>query len=160
MMDFLSRTEFHQFYSANLRGSLFSAFLTLSGFLFSAHTFIITHMKKEMYDTEEYQKRVTDLRRLNENLTYYGNLRRLSGLLVATIVMTLIASVLQLTLGLIPANWSAILCLIAAGCAIIGLVVDILLMWGNLRQWFTDVEAATAQRQKTPPVTPPVNASS
>ena len=41
----------YDFYASNLRGSFFTGFLALGGFLMSAKTFIIVNMKKEVYDS-------------------------------------------------------------------------------------------------------------
>ncbi|MCK6586798.1 MAG: hypothetical protein L6Q76_04345, partial [Polyangiaceae bacterium] len=74
--------EFHEFYAHSMRGSLFTGFLTLSGFLFSVNTFIVVNMKKELYDHVSYFEKVTRLQGVNPNLTFYGPLRRLSRLLL------------------------------------------------------------------------------
>jgi hypothetical protein len=43
-----------RFYGENIRGSLFTGFLTLGGFLLSLKTFIIVKMKENVYDDERY----------------------------------------------------------------------------------------------------------
>jgi hypothetical protein len=158
IIQFLTGDGLHKFYAASLRGSLFAGFLTLSGFLFSAHTFIIVHMKKEMYDTESYKKRLAAIQILNGDHSYYGGLRRLSRLLITTTALALIASVLQLTLGLVEANWCAVVCLAAASVAIVLLVISLLVIALNLRTWFDDLEDASRQEPATKqgPTSPPV----
>jgi hypothetical protein len=127
--------SFHAFYASDLRGDIFAACLTLSGFLYAAYTFIIVHMKSEVYDTEEY-KRVFEMHRTaNKTLTLYGPLRKLSKRLFRTVIATLIAAVLQFSLGLIPYNWAAVICLLAGAYAIYELARGIQIVNKNLSGW-------------------------
>lgn len=129
-----------QFYAANLRGSLFSGFLTLTGFLFAIKTFIVLNMKKEVYETAEYHVRVAEMRQVNPTLRIYGPLTRLSDFLFWSIVFSLVASVSQLTIGLIPAKWAVVVCLSAAVVAIGLLLASLLLIRMNLNSLFEILE--------------------
>src|SRR5262245_31540304 len=54
----LDGQRFADFYARNLRGSLFTGFLTLSGFLLSAKTFIVVKMKESLYEQDFYTRRL------------------------------------------------------------------------------------------------------
>lgn len=123
-----------------VRPSFFSGFLTITGFLLAAHTFIVTHMKKEMYDRESYHKLVSERRQLNPNHSYYGPLRRFSGFLLATMLMSLGTAVLQVTYGLAGTERAAFVCVGFAGATITLLVISVILMAINLRAWFMSLE--------------------
>src|SRR4051794_31887384 len=90
---------FQQFYATNLRGSLFSGFLTLTGFLFTVKTFLVINMKKELYDTQAYRDRHEAYLSTNPDLKLYAPLRRLSRWLLAAVVSSLVTAVSQLTVG-------------------------------------------------------------
>lgn len=132
--------SFHAFYASDLRGDIFAACLTLSGFLYAAYTFIIVHMKTEVYDTPQY-KAVFDLQRSgNSKLSRYGPLRNLSNRLFKTVVATLVAAVMQFTVGLIPYNWAAVLCLLAGAYSIYELAHGVHIVHVNLRDWLSGLE--------------------
>lgn len=141
MYDFFFGCEFHHFYAASMRGSFFSGFLTLGGFLFSANTFIVIHMKKEVYEHAQYLRRLKEIRTVNPDHSHYGGLKRLSQLLVVSLSVSLIASIFQLTVGLAPYNLAAMLCILVAIAALILLGVSIYMMATNLQQWFIDLES-------------------
>ncbi|MHC4880577.1 MAG: hypothetical protein ACYTGL_29350 [Planctomycetota bacterium] len=130
----------YQFFADNLRDSLFSGFLALAGFLFSAKTFIVIHMKEKLYDSSEYKNKFEKLRRVNPALTKYGPLRRLSSFLFWSVLCSLITALLQLTVGLIEEEWAAWLCLSAAVVAILTLAASMILVSLNLRAWLAGLE--------------------
>src|SRR4051812_12616810 len=91
---------FVDFYSKNLRSGIFSAFLTLSGFLLSAMTFIILNMKKEVYDHKGHKKRVIEERiRAGKHIKFYAPLDRFTTTLTATIALCMLTSLMQFSLG-------------------------------------------------------------
>ena len=45
------RAELHVYFAEHLRGSLFSGFLTLGGFLLSLQMFIVVKIKEDLYDS-------------------------------------------------------------------------------------------------------------
>jgi hypothetical protein len=131
---------FYQFYASNLRASLFSGFLTLTGFLFAVKTFFILNLKKELYDRDGYLRRIRDGRALNPKLTVFGPLKRLSRFLLCAVGLSLIASVSQMTLGLAPFWWAAVICLVAATAAVVALTSVLCLVSANLKDWFQFME--------------------
>jgi hypothetical protein len=139
--------SFYAFYAANLRGSLFSGFLTLGSFLVAVNTFIVVNMKKELYDTAAYREQVKSRRQLSAangkrcRVTFFGPLRRLSGCLFWAIVFALLTAVSQLTIGLIPSRWTAVACIGLAALTILILLALLLIVRRNLSCWFGFMEA-------------------
>lgn len=135
---------FH-FFESSIRASLFSGFLAISGFLMTAHTFLVTHMKEKLYDNDIYKERILAARRVQKlshlpAVPYYGTLRNLSKLMMWSVFFCLITSGLQVSLGLYPSNKAAIVCI---GCAIIAfilLVANVVFIALNLKGWFDDLE--------------------
>lgn len=139
------------FYASNLRASLFSGFLTLTGFLFSVKTFLIVNLKKEVYENAKYKQRVSERRQLNKAITTFGPLRRFSNLLLATIIASLTTSVSQLTIGIIHSNISAIVCLTFAVATIILLSICLFVSAKNLSDWFGFLEAESVETEGKSP---------
>lgn len=137
---FLGDSSWHDAYSKNMRSYLFSGFFTLSGFLLSAHTFIVIHMKKEIYDTDKYRQRVIERRGVTRGHTHYGALTRLSLLLIGSVAMALVTSILQFTVGLYPANWAVLICTGMAAITAAALLGSLVAIWGNIKAWLKDIE--------------------
>lgn len=140
MMAFLMEHCFHDIYAGAMRTGLFSGFMTVTGFLLTAHAFIIVHMKKEFYDQEFYRKRIEEARQINKSHTYYGALSRLSKLLTFSVAMSLTTAVFQFSIGLIHRNWAAMSCIVIAAVTAIVLGMSIFVIRANLKQWFEDIE--------------------
>ena len=138
--------KFFTFYAANLRGSLFSGFLTLGSFLVAVNTFLIVNLKKEVYDHATYKQRVHDAKQGNPSASFFGPLRRLAKLLLATIVLCLSTAVAQLTVGVLFTNWiSAAICIGLAGVSILLLAFVLWKVHQNLTDWFDFIET-TAEK--------------
>ena len=87
-------------------------------------------------------------------MSYYGPLRRLTRSLWLATVACLLASFSQLTIGLVQERWAAIMCISAAGVAMILLLVVLAFMQLNLRKLFKFIEAERAEKpQPTETVT-------
>jgi hypothetical protein len=141
-------SEFVKFYAENLRGNLFSGFLTLAGFLLSAKTFIVIHLQKEIYAKRHYHDRIRDLRKIDSTLKYYAPLRNLSRLLFWTILTSLLAAIAQVTIGLISHACAVWLCVILAITAIVFLFVSFCVMSASLRDWFNFLEDEAEKEQE------------
>lgn len=127
------------FYAKNLRGSLFTGFLALGGFLMSAKTFIIVNMKKEVYDSAKYKQDWLDGRELNGAENYpplFRPLRRLSNILFYTITFSFIASISQLTIGLFESISSVVACAFLVILAACFLMLSLYLIKKNLATMF------------------------
>ena len=135
------------FYATNLRGSLFAGFLTLGSFLAAVNTFVIVNLKKEVYDHEAYVKRVSDRREIDGNVTFYGPLRRLSALMIWTIICSLLTATIQLTIGVVVRyNAAAVVCLAAAAFTMALLFFALWIIRRNLKEWFTFWEAQACKK--------------
>lgn len=132
-------SDFGPFYSKNLRGSLFTGFLTLGGFLLSLKTFIVVNMKKEVFDTDDYKAEWEEQKKLdtaNKMGQRFEPLRYLSTTLFLSIASCVITSVLQLTLGLSDTFWAAIICLWTALVSVLFLLRSLWLIRVNLNRMF------------------------
>ena len=135
---------FGPFYGKSLRGSLFTGFLTLGGFLLSLKTFIVVNMKKEVFDTEDYKAEWEEQKKLdaaNKMGPRFEPLRYLSTTLFLSIASCVITSVLQLTIGLADIFWAAIICLWAALVSVLFLLRSLWLIRVNLNRMFDFLDA-------------------
>lgn len=137
-------SDFGPFYGKNLRGSLFTGFLTLGGFLLSLKTFIVVNMKKEVFDTEDYRAEWEEQKKLDKASKMgprFEPLRYLSATLFLSIASCVITSVLQLTLGLAETFWAAMICLWAALVSVLFLLRSLWLIRINLNRMFDFLDA-------------------
>lgn len=134
---------FYELYATGMRSSLFTGFLTLSGFLLAAKTFVVVNMKKEVYDNEKYQENFKTQRRLDQTMRLYGPLESLARSLVLNVALCLGTAASQFTVGLIPSPFAAAVCLALAAAAIVFLAVSLVRIRRNLKMMFywLDVEA-------------------
>lgn len=108
----------------------------------SLKAFIVVKLKENVFDTEVYKNKLKELRKINPGLTLYGPVKRLSQLLFLTISSAVVASVSQLTVGLVE-NWIAVLfCVFVAAFAISMLVATLLLIKSTLDEWLEYLEEA------------------
>jgi hypothetical protein len=144
----LNDDAFTTFYSEKLRSSLFSAFLTLGGFLYSLKTFILIKMKENVYDTDWYKARLDDLRKYNARLSHYGPLRRLSDLLFFTVMGALCSALAQFSIGFINHWVAAVLAIYVAICALGMFIISLFEIKRNLNDWFKYLEDASSSKTK------------
>ncbi len=130
------------YYAKNIRGSLFAGFLTVGSFLLSLKAFIVVKLKENVFDTQVYKDKLTELRKINPELTLYGPVKRLSKLLFVTISSAITASVSQLTIGLIDCWTAVLLCAFLAVFAMAMLVATLLLIRRTLDEWLEYLEEA------------------
>jgi len=129
-------------YVKAMRASMFTGFLTLSGFLLSATTFVIIQMKKEVYGEQFYLDRCRKQRKYGKGEPMYAPLRRLSRVLMLAIALSLFASLSQVTVGLYETFTAVVFCYTSGILAMAGVAVVLGLMTKNLRAWFDDLDAA------------------
>lgn len=144
----VSEGKVFTFYAESLRSDLFNGFLALAGFMLAAKTFIVIHMKQEVYGKEEYGKRFYERRELvgESKATRYGSLRRMSDALYWIVVSSVVAALSQFTVGLVPWSLAALLCLGTAVFAIWKLVQGLCLMKENLNSWFDMIDDEENER--------------
>lgn len=128
--------DVYAFYKTNIRSYFFMAFITMGGFLLSLKTFIVINIKKELYDCDQYKKWFTESKELNPDLKLYGPLIRLGNFLIYCVIFSILTSVSQLTIGLIPSAYASMFC-IALAC---GTIVWVFRAWWEIKQslssWF------------------------
>lgn len=138
-----------EFYAKNIRGSLFTGFLTMGSFLLSLKTFIVVKLKENIFDSQKYKDELENSKKLNPNLTLYGPVKRLSQLLFISIISAIGTSILQLTIGLIQ-KWPATLfCLFFAAFTLSMLIATLLLIKGILDVWLDRSEQMYSDSKKT-----------
>lgn len=133
-------TQLIEFFSSNIRASLFGGFLTVGGFLFSLKTFIIIKMKEEVYDHQAYIKRYNEQKKFDDILKQYGPLQRLSHLLFASVLSSIITAVTQFSIGLIANKLAVIICIWTASFSLCLLIISLILIKRNLDEWFNFLE--------------------
>lgn len=132
--------QFHEFFADNLRDSLFSGFLVMAGFLFSAKTFVLIHMKEKVYDSPGYEKRLADRRISKPGLTRHGPLTRFSKLLFVSVLASLLTAILQLALGLVASDKAAWACITVAVIATCSITVALFLIQANIKDWLYGID--------------------
>ncbi|WP_027147719.1 hypothetical protein [Methylobacter tundripaludum] len=128
------------YYAKNIRGSLFTGFLTVGSFLLSLKAFIVVKLKENIFDSDIYKKKLQERRKLNPDLTLYGPVKRLSLLLFVTISSAITASVSQLSVGLLQCWQATFFCIFVSVFAISMLVSCLLLIKSTLDEWLDYLE--------------------
>jgi len=130
-------TNIQYIYEEKLRIPLFTGLLTIAGFLLTLKTFIVVHIKKELYDSDEYLDLIASMRRQNPKIELYAPIARLAELLLLAVIMALTTSFLQITLGFYGSSF------VAAVCVSFGITTLILIAFAwwqiraNVRDLFT-----------------------
>lgn len=103
-------------------------------------TFILVTMKQNVFDDAEYIKNYKKLVKFDQSLKRYAPLIQLKDILYVSVYMTIVAAIVQLTIGLIP-HWSMALFSLFVAILSIVLVIDSLnLIKRNLDYWLNDRE--------------------
>lgn len=128
------------YYEKHIRGNLFAGLIAVGGFLMTGKTFILVTMKQNVFDDAEYVKNYEKLVKFDQSLKRYAPLIQLKDILYASVYMTIIAAIVQLTIGLIP-HWSMALFSLFVAILSIVLVIDSLnLIKRNLDYWLNERE--------------------
>lgn len=130
------------YYAKNIRGSLFTGFLTVGSFLLSLKAFIVVKLKENIFDSDGYKEKLKKQRKLNPDLTLYGPLKRLSLLIFLSISSSLAASISQLSVGLIQHWVATFFCIFLSVFAITMLISTLLLIKSTLDEWLDYLEDA------------------
>ena len=153
------------FYESKLRDPLFSGLLSLTGFLFALKAFILTNMKTSLYDRPAYEQlyreSITAYRKIHNGDKLPNKLKRYAGLdglrclLAFTLLVCLLSSILQLSVGLIEHWVASMACVIAAVNAIALLCLSVWNMQMNMKDlvsyWNSEYEMTPEERQSFDP---------
>lgn len=120
----------------------------MGSFLLSLKAFIVVKLKENVFDSESYKKNFTNLKKLTPELTLYGPLRRLSNLIFVTITFAIVASVSQLSIGLVD-HWIAVfIAVFLAASAIAMLASTLFVVRQILEEWLEYLETDYAEKSK------------
>lgn len=145
-----------------LRGSLFTGLFAVSGFLLSAKSLVILNLRKEIYADDWYLNRIHDrdwsntpIDRKRENaprkncgatMNVYRPLAQVGALLTINIIVALIASFAQITLGLAETPWAVAVCLSFAVSTALMLGCSVYLMWLNFERLYAEWEEIAQEK--------------
>lgn len=101
------------------RTALFLSSLTLGTFLFTMKSFIIQTVKKEVYDTKEYQEeresmRLTAREKYADKFEPYTQLKSFAALMKAAILIAFLNAFLQISVGYAENVYAASICLLSS----------------------------------------------
>ncbi len=154
----MSPDEFLAFYQDKLRVPFFTAYLTLSGFLFSSKAFVIPNLLKEIYANPAYQEFYFDWHKkgLLKRGPVTRPVRNLSLLLHVAILSSLCTSAAQMSVGFIQHVWAAYFCLALGALTAVFVVLAVIEIRGNVKSWidFIAEEAKRKNDQRNAPVDP------
>ncbi|CAI1005773.1 Uncharacterised protein [Serratia liquefaciens] len=130
--------DFYDFYQKNLRGYLFSGFISVGSFLLSLHTFVIVNLKDKLFSTESYknifaQSNGIEVSEINES-QLFKPLDRLSCFLNASIWLSIITAVSQFTIGLANFSPASIVCIWLAILTICFMLNSLILIRENIKK--------------------------
>ncbi|GAB50135.1 hypothetical protein [Atlantibacter hermannii] len=107
-------TKFFEFHHKNLRGYLFSGFISVGSFLLSLHTFVIVNLRDKVFSTPEYRNAYSmahdiDEENINDS-DLFKPLDNLSSFINTSIILSLTTAIAQFTLGLSTNLYACLFC--------------------------------------------------
>ncbi|WP_343633548.1 hypothetical protein [Roseateles sp.] len=128
------------FYADKIRVSLFTGLLTVGSFLLSLKVFIVVKFKENVFDSPAYLELLNERRKIKPSLKHYAPVRQLSTVLFVAISSALIASVSQVTIGLIAHPAAFLICIALAAFAGAMLFQTLILIRVILTEWLDYME--------------------
>jgi hypothetical protein len=128
-------------YNNGIRSSMFGGLLSVGGFLLSLKTFIVIKLKESVYDTKSYQDIVEKNRKLNPAIKHYQPLQNLSDFLFWAVLSAIVASVIQLTIGLSSNYYMILFAIFSSIFAVNILIITLLLIKFSLNQYFSFINS-------------------
>ncbi|EKS7795069.1 hypothetical protein QMU90_002604 [Edwardsiella ictaluri] len=129
--------NFFDFYHKNLRGYLFSGFISVGSFLLSLHTFVIINLRDKVFATQEYKEIYsnatgTPIENIDDNLLYKP-LDNLSSFINTSILFSLATAIAQFTIGLSTNLFACLFCVWLAILTAIFLLHCLIIIRQNIR---------------------------
>lgn len=128
---------FFEFYQKNLRGYLFSGFISVGSFLLSLHTFVIINLKDKLFSTDNYKAKFAKANRIEPDKInekdLFRPLDRLSCFLNLSIWLSIITAVSQFTLGLANYTPLSIACIWLAVLTLTFMLNSLILIRENIK---------------------------
>lgn len=129
--------RFFDFYHKNLRGYLFSGFISVGSFLLSLHTFVIVNLRDKVFSTPEYKASFIEANEIdgddvNESILFQP-LDNLSSFINASILLSFITAILQFTIGLSTNLYACLFCVWLAILTICFLIHCLIIIRVNIK---------------------------
>ncbi|WP_370611795.1 hypothetical protein [Klebsiella aerogenes] len=130
-------TKFFEFHHKNLRGYLFSGFISVGSFLLSLHTFVIVNLRDKVFATNEYKESYAlaygiSEKDIKEN-ELFKPLDNLSSFINTSIVLSLTTAISQFTLGLSTNLYACLICVWLAILTVCFLLHCLIIIRINIR---------------------------
>ncbi len=128
---------FFSFYQKNLRGYLFSGFISVGSFLLSLHTFVIVNLRDKLFATSTYRENYARANNIApEDIVdskIYKPLDNLSCFINISIWLAIITAISQFTVGLANFTPSSIFCIWLAMLTICFMLNSLILIRENIK---------------------------
>lgn len=129
--------KFFDFYHKNLRGYLFSGFISVGSFLLSLHTFVIINIRDKVFATPEYKNTFSEANRIPldkiKDADLYKPLDNLSSFINTSILFSLTTAIAQFTIGLSTNLYACLFCVWLAILTIFFLLHCLIIIRQNIR---------------------------
>ncbi len=134
-------------YSDSLQTALLGGLLAIAGFLLSTKTFILVHMKSEVFDSQDWRDDDLKARRsAGRSCSYYRSLEQLASFLELSILVSLLSSSSHLVTVFIRNPYTIAVALSLSVSALILLGGSWFLISSNLKTWFLTLNERERQR--------------
>jgi hypothetical protein len=128
-------------YGDKLQTAFFAGFLTMAGFILSLKTTILLRLQKDLFEDAIYKERVKNAIALDgKPRLRNAPLILLGKFLIWTVLICLGASLTQITIGLISADWAVAICFATVGSAVVFIFYSWKSIRANLCLWFEILE--------------------
>ena len=129
--------KFFDFYHKNLRGYLFSGFISVGSFLLSLHTFVIINIRDKVFATPEYKETYSKANQIPlgeiKDSDLYKPLDNLSSFINTSILFSLTTAIAQFTIGLSTNLYACLFCVWLAILTIFFLLHCLIIIRQNIR---------------------------
>jgi len=127
--------NFFKFYHKNLRGYLFSGFISVGSFLLSLHTFVIVNLKEKVFGTVEYLEvfKKASGSEIVKQCDLYKPLDNLSGFINSSIWLSIITAISQFTIGLSTNFYASIYCVWVSILTVIFMLYCLMVIRENIK---------------------------
>lgn len=129
--------KFFDFYHKNLRGYLFSGFISVGSFLLSLHTFVIINIRDKVFATPEYKDTYCKANGISpdkiKDSDLYKPLDNLSSFINTSILFSLTTAITQFTIGLSTNLFACLFCVWLAILTIFFLLHCLIIIRQNIR---------------------------
>jgi len=141
---------FVELYESSIRSMLFSASITMASFLVALRTFLLITIKEKVYSKEYIRKRMASEFEVDQKTDPLLPLKHMSRAITCSLILSLISATMQLTLGLYPTPFTAVISFSFGLASIVALLI-VVLVPGRLalKDWFDaqDEEVVIARQE-------------